>query len=118
MNRIWTTCRAKAGGVYRSSDQSVHHFPKHIRQPEIPALESIGELGVLEAQKPKNGRVHVVNVDGVGRCIETEVVGFAESDSGLGAAAREPHGGAVVESAQHHWRKLTATRCCRRSLRE
>ena len=40
-----------------------HDIPVHIRQPEIAALEAIGQLRVVEAEQVQNGGVQIVDVD-------------------------------------------------------
>lgn len=53
----------------------LHHL--HIRQPELPALEPIRELLVLEAEEVEDGGVEVVDGDGVLRDVPGEVVALA-----------------------------------------
>ena len=35
----------------------------HVRQPEIAALETIGQFRVIETEQVQNGRVQVVDVN-------------------------------------------------------
>lgn len=62
---------------------------------EVAALESRGELGVIEAELVEDGRVEVMDVDFVFDCVEAEVVGLAVVDTAFDAAAGEPHGEGV-----------------------
>src|SRR5689334_18730515 len=76
--------------VARSRQQLFHDLALHIRQTEVAALETVGELRVIEAEQVQQRRVQVVDVDFVFRGVEAEVVGLAEREAGLYAAAREP----------------------------
>ena len=58
----------------------------HVCQAEIAALIAICQLGVIKAQQVQNRRVQIVNVNGVFRDVEAQVIGFA-------------HGGAWYERA-------------------
>ena len=37
--------------------QLVHYFPVHIRQPEIPPLEAVRQLRVIESEQMQDGRL-------------------------------------------------------------
>src|SRR5262245_36098131 len=63
----------------------------HVREPKIPALETEGELGVLEAQQMQNGRVDVVHVRAGFDGAKTEFVRVTENLPRLHAAAGKPH---------------------------
>src|SRR5258708_40371130 len=75
-----------------SRQQLIHQFPVHVGEPEIAAMEAEGELGVNEAEQVQKRGMQVVDVDAVGGGVEAEFVAFAESESGLDAAAGHPHG--------------------------
>src|SRR5262249_17539743 len=62
----------------------------HVRQPEIAALEAVGQLRVIEAEAMQNGGVQVVDVDFVPHDVEAEFVGLADGDAGPDAAAGQP----------------------------
>ena len=66
-----------------------------VGEAEVAALESRGELGVIEAELVEDGRVEVVDVDFVLDCVKAEVVGLAVVDTAFDAAAGEPHGEGV-----------------------
>src|SRR4051794_39836462 len=69
----------------------LHHFPMHIRQPEISAGVAICELLVIEAEQVKDRRVEVVDVDLLLFGPEAEFVGGAVDVTALHAAAGHPH---------------------------
>ena len=69
----------------------LHHISMHVGQTEWPALEPVGQLGVIEAQQMQDRGVQVVHVHLVFRDIEAELVAFAERESRLDAAAGQPH---------------------------
>src|SRR5665213_2541739 len=56
--------RARFGGL-RSPDNAFHHFPKHIRQPEIPALMTIGQALMLQPEKVQNRGVEIMRMHGL-----------------------------------------------------
>jgi hypothetical protein len=59
----------------RSADQSIDDLSVHIREAEIAAGVVEGELFVVEAEKLEDGRLKIVDVHGVLRDVETQVVG-------------------------------------------
>ena len=71
--------------------QFFHDASGHIRQPEIAALEAIGEFGMVDAHKVKNRGVQVVDLNGIFDGIIAEFIGLADRDSGLQAASCNPH---------------------------
>src|SRR5262249_45062713 len=91
-----------------SCEKGIYQFAVHIGQAEVAALETIGQLGVIEAQQVQERRVQVVNVDTVLDGVEAELVAFAEGKAGLGAAAGQPHREGVgmvvaaIAAALHH----------------
>lgn len=46
-----------------SPDQILHHMPVDVRQPVVPALETVGELFVVEAELVEDGGLEIVDVD-------------------------------------------------------
>ena len=68
-----------------------HHFALDIGQAEIAALETVGQFRVIESEQMQQRRVQIVHVDLVLHDVETEFVGFAESDARFDAAAGHPH---------------------------
>ena len=66
-----------------------------IGQTEVAALETEGQLFVIEAEEVQNCRVDIVHVGAVGDGVEAEFVGLANHRAGLSAAAGEPHGEGV-----------------------
>lgn len=67
----------------------------HVGEPEIPALEAIGQFRVIEAEKVQDRRLEIVDVDLVAGSLEAEVVAGAVDMPGFHAAARHPNGIAV-----------------------
>ena len=49
----------------------------HVGQPEVAALEPVGQPGVVDAEQVQDRRVQVVDVDGVLDDVVGEVVGLA-----------------------------------------
>lgn len=47
------------------ADQLLHRISGYIRQPEIPSLEAIGELRVVDAHLIEDRGVNVMDVNGV-----------------------------------------------------
>src|SRR5215475_933027 len=76
-------------------DQFVHEFPVDIGEPEVAALEAIGQLLVVEAEEMEQGGVEVVHMDTVPGGVESEFIRFAEGDPRADAAAGQPNGEAI-----------------------
>ena len=51
----------------------------HVGQPEIAALEPVGEPGVVDPEQVQDRRVQVVDLDGILDDVVREVVGFAQA---------------------------------------
>ena len=62
-----------------------------VGQAEVAALEAVGQLRVVEAEQVQHRGVQVVDVDLVLDDVEAELVGLAERDARLDAAAGQPH---------------------------
>ena len=45
----------------------------HVGQPEIAALEAVGQLRVVEAEQVQDGGVEIVDVDSVGGGVDAEL---------------------------------------------
>src|SRR5689334_5643808 len=75
----------------RLGQNLVHDVAMHIRQPELAALELERQLRVVEAEEMEQRCVQVMDVDAIGRGIESELIAFADREAGFHAAAREPH---------------------------
>src|SRR5687767_3307090 len=82
----------------------------HIGEPEIAALEAMGQARMIEAEEVENRGVEIVDVDAIADAVEAEVVAFTVHEAAFHAAAREPQGEAVwmmiaaVAAALHHRR--------------
>ena len=59
------------------SEHRFDNVPSDIRQPEMPPLKLIRQLGVLDTQAMQNGGLQVVHIDGVFRDVIPVVVGLA-----------------------------------------
>ena len=73
----------------------------HVGQTKIAALEFVGQAFVVDAEQVQHGRLEVVDVDGVLGRVVGEVVGLAEGEAALHAAAGQPDGkdvGVVVSA--------------------
>ena len=86
-----------------------------IGEAHVEALEFDREFFVIKAQKVKQGRMEVVNVDGILSGVEPEFVRGPKGETGFHAAAREPHGESVrvvitaVVAALNHRRATELT---------
>ncbi len=67
--------------VGRSGEQSLDDLAVHVGQPEVAALEAIGQPGVVEAQQMQQRRVQVVDVNLVLDDLETRARRFRRSDT-------------------------------------
>ena len=72
-----------------------HHFAVHIGEAEVASLETVGELGVFEAEEMQDRRVQIVNMHLVLDGMEAELIGLAVNHARLDAAAGHPDGVAV-----------------------
>src|ERR1051325_525493 len=73
-----------------SHEDFLDHIPMHIRQPEVAAAESVGELRVINPEQVLDGRVEIVNLALVLHRVVAEIVRRAEDGAALDAAAGEP----------------------------
>jgi hypothetical protein len=83
-------------GVSAAEDPLRQDLPDHvafdIRQAEVAALVVVREPLVVQAEQVKDRRLQIVDVNGIARDAEAELVGLAVCDARLDAAARHPHG--------------------------
>ncbi len=49
------------GGIPQLRGQVLHHMPMHIGQAETPALEGVGEAGVVDSKLVQNRCVEIVD---------------------------------------------------------
>ncbi len=99
------------GRLLASREQLLDHPPLDVSEPEVPALESIRQTLVVQAEEVENRGLEVVDVDAVLDGGEAELVGLAEGEAGFHAAAGEPHGISIdVVVATDHLADL-AHRC-------
>ena len=98
-----------------SREESLNDFTMHIGETEVAALESVGELRVIEAEQMKDCRVQVVNMDGVASDVESKIIGRPMRIAALHAAASHPHAEAAIVviptiiAALYHWRATEFT---------
>lgn len=64
----------------------------YIGQSESAALEIEGETFVIESEAVEDGRLEIVDVNGVLGHVEAEVVSRAEGEASSYATASKPHG--------------------------
>src|SRR5206468_1696472 len=74
----------------RLCQQLLDHVAVDVCQSEFPALELVGQLGVIETHQMKDGRVQIVNFDGILDDVVPKVVGLPDGDPRLHAAASHP----------------------------
>src|SRR5687767_2177701 len=67
-------------------------MPGNIREPEIPPVEPIGELLVVNAEKMQDGRVEVIDGHPILDRFIAELIGLAVMYPALHAASRHPGG--------------------------
>src|SRR5262249_39054394 len=60
------------------------------RQAHVQTLHAVGQPPMVDAEAVEDGRLQVVDVDGVADDVVGEVVGFAVDDAGADAAAGHP----------------------------
>ena len=70
----------------------LHHIAMHIRQPEVAALEAVGQPGVLQAEQVQDGRLQVVDVDRILADVEAKLVGSAVGEARLRCRRRPGRG--------------------------
>jgi hypothetical protein len=63
----------------------------HVGQPEVTPLELVGQLLVIDPQQAQHRRMQIVHIDWILDDVVAEVVGAADGDARLDAAACEPH---------------------------
>ncbi len=62
-----------------------------VGEPEVAALELIGQPGVIDAEAVEQGGLDVVDMNGVFDDVVAVVVGFTNDCTGLYAAPGHPH---------------------------
>ena len=77
-------------------NEIVYDVAENVGEAEIAARVAVGEFLVVEAHQVQNRCVQVVYVYGLFNSFEAEFVGCAVHVAATNAAAREPHGKAVV----------------------
>lgn len=62
-----------------------------VGEAEIPSLETVRQLGMIETQQVQKGRMQVVDVDLVFCHIESKIIAFAKGDARLNPPSSQPH---------------------------
>jgi hypothetical protein len=63
----------------------------HVGEPEIAALETEGQFGVIETEQVEDGGLKVMDVDAILDGVEAKLVRFTKGDTRADPAASEPH---------------------------
>ena len=66
------------------------HIPMHIRQPEIPPLEFVGQLFVINPQLIQHRRVKVVYVNDILHRVISQIIALPMCDAAFDPAAGHP----------------------------
>src|SRR4051812_9097110 len=80
---------------HESGEEVFDHLAVNVGEPEVAALEPVGELFVIEAKQMENGGLQIVDMNFVAGNGKPEFVGFAIHEPVLHAAPGEEHGEAV-----------------------
>src|SRR5690242_12904305 len=93
----------------------------HVRQPEIPPLEEVSQLRMIQPEQSKYRRVNIVNVQRVLNGLKPEVIrssdDLAAPDTASGHPHREPVGIVVAASAISRDSAHLLTVCYRRATK-
>ena len=84
-----TRVTSRPGHVHASNFFTV--FPKTSVKRKSRPWKLIGQLGVVEAQEMQNRGVQIVYVHAILDHVEAELIGIAQRQAGLDAAAGQPH---------------------------
>src|SRR5258706_451099 len=86
---------SRAVGLFRIGEKSRQQWPDHasvdIREAELPALETVGQLLVIDAEQVQDGGLEVMHMHRVFYRVEGKLVRFAVAEARLHARARHPH---------------------------
>ena len=74
----------------------------HVSQAELPTLETIRELLVVDAEQVQHGRLPVVDVDRIAHDVIAELIRLAENRAGLNAAAGHPEAVECIVLRKRH----------------
>ena len=69
----------------------VHDLSRNIREPEVAALEPVGQFLVVQAEQVQDGRVQVVDVYGILGNSPTDFIGFTDDLPAFYASTGKPH---------------------------
>ena len=68
--------RGAMPGEHTSGENFFDDLSTHVGEPEIAALETVGQAFVVDPQAVQNSRLEIVDVDGVLDDVVAVVVGF------------------------------------------
>src|SRR5437867_10434926 len=83
--------RPKRPSMDWSGNEAVDDLTANISQPEVTSLEAIRQSRVVEAEEVENGRMEIVNVDGVFDDVPAKFIRFAKDLPAFNAAAGHPN---------------------------
>src|SRR5579859_6428462 len=86
----WNSARTRSAStpsIERLRQNTLHNVPGHVREPEVSALKLVSQLGVVDAQRPQDSGMQIVNVNRIFHDVVAVVVGLAQADAGLDASA-------------------------------
>src|SRR5881296_1131120 len=74
-----------------SGKEFFDHVPRDVSETVIAAFETIGQLGVINAQTVEQGGVEIVHMHWIFDDVVAEVVGFSQRETLLNSAASHPN---------------------------
>jgi hypothetical protein len=69
---------------------SLYNVSMYIGQPVLPALITESQLGMIDATKVKNSRLHIMNMNRIFDGVPTEIIGSAIHATRFDTAPRHP----------------------------
>ena len=78
-----------------SSQQFLDNFTRNIGQPEVASLETIDQFRMIKPQQMENGRMKIMNMDFIPRCVESKIIRLSQGDTRLDPSACQPNGEAI-----------------------
>src|SRR5262249_36796949 len=71
------------------------YFAMNVGEPEVAALETVGQPGMFQSEKVQDGRMQIVDVHLFFDGVKAEVVRLAVDDARFNAATSQPDGVAM-----------------------
>ena len=78
-----------------SGEELLDKLAVDVGEAEVPALEPVGQLGVIKPEEMQQSRVQVMDMHLVLGGVEAEVIRLAQGQAPLHAPARHPHAEAI-----------------------